>query len=178
MNRLSAREQRLIALAILVGVIALAWIAVVSPIVRGFADRREARAIAVADIQRNARLISSFGAVRGEAAALRRALGVYALSAASPPAAIQAARERLARAVASQAGTLQALRNQPSPAELVRLQADMRITLAGLVGLLHQLEDGRPYAVVDALSVTTGDAAAGPLAPLEIRLEISYSYAG
>jgi hypothetical protein len=122
-------------------------------------------------------LIAAFGALKAEAAAQRRAAATYALSADSAPAATEIARTRVAKAVAADGGLLQALRIQPAPAERVRLQADVRIGLNGLTNLIRRLENDHPYATVDGLLITAPDpSGAGVAPPLEVRLEVSYSY--
>lgn len=178
MNGLTLRERRLVALAILVGLVAASWFAIAQPILNGFAERREARAAARDELGRNARLIADFGAARTRSAALPRIEAVYAIQAPSPAAAAQTARDRLARLVAAGSGTLQATRDQAAPPDLVRLQADLRIPYAGLAGLLRGLESDRPFAVVEALSIAAAEAPiAGAATPLQVRLEVSYGYA-
>ncbi|WP_174300547.1 type II secretion system protein GspM [Caulobacter sp. S45] len=173
---MSLREQRLVALAILVGLVAAVWLAVVSPILHGFDVRRERKATAREELSSDARLIASFGAARGDAERLRQAAGAYAFSAPNPAAAAELARDRLSKSVAAQGGVLQALRDQPTAAGRVRLQADLRISLPQLTALLRRLETDRPFATVDSLTVSAAEEGAGaPSAPLEVRLELTYS---
>ena len=179
MNGLTTRERRLVALGLLVAAIALIWFVAVAPILRGFAARQEARVAAQSQLEHNARLIASFGRLKAEVAAQRRTTSIYALSAASPFAASEAARDRVAKAAVASGGLVQGLRNQPAPAGQVRLQADVRIGLAGLTNLIGRLEDDRPYATVDGLFVTAADASgAAGSTPLEVRLEVSYGFSG
>ena len=177
MSGLTERERRLIALAILVGLIAAAWLLVVSPVLAGFSTRREARAAAAEELTRDARLIADFGAVRGRLAALHQAGGVYAITAPSAAVAAEAARARVAAAVGAAGGLLQAVREQPA-ARGLRLQADMRIGLADLIGLLRRLEQDRPCAAIEGLSIAAPEATGSDgAAPLEVRLELTYGYA-
>ena len=80
MSGLTAREQRLVALGLLVAVLAASWFGVAGPILHGFDTRQEARVSAQSQLQRNARLIASLGRLKAQVAAERRTAPVYALS--------------------------------------------------------------------------------------------------
>lgn len=177
MSNLSPREQRLIALGILMGLLALAWLAVASPIISGFSVRRDARATASDTLSHNARLISSFSALRAQGFAVRRAQAAWAIQSASPAIAAELARERVSRAVADSGGSLQALRDEPGLPGVIRLQGDTQIGLEGLQALLHRLEDQAPYAAVNKLSVAASDTpAAQRSSSLQVRFDVSFNY--
>jgi type II secretory pathway component PulM len=176
MKGLTEREQRLIALAILVGLIAAVWLGIVSPVAHGFAERRDERTAALDELARDARLVSAFRALRAEAAAERDG-GPFVLRAPTLPAALQTARARIAAAVTAQGGTVQALRDQPASLQQVGVEADLRIGLAGLVEVVRRLENDRPVAAIQTLAISAAPAGADPAAPLTVRLDVSYAYA-
>ena len=176
MNGLTARERRLLALGILAGLLAAAWLLVAGPILQGFATRAQVRAQARDTLARDARLTAGFGTARLQAARVRQAADAWSIAAPSPALAAEALRERVARDVAAEAGALQALRTEPSPPGRVRLQADLRIPLIPFTRLVRRLETDRPYATVDTLSVAAAEGgSADASAPLEVRLEFTYA---
>ena len=178
MNRLNAREQKLVALGLLVLMLALAWLLAVGPILQGFQDRRSEREALTDTFQRDARLIRSFPALRAALAAQGKDAPLFAFPTDTAAVARSAAEARLAGAVSRAGGMLHAVRDQPAQAGLVRLRADAALTLPALSGLLSELQQSRPYAIVDALSVaSSGPAVPGPLQTLEVRLEVAYAYA-
>ena len=177
MSGLSPRERRLIAIAILVGVLATIWLGLVSPILSGFTARKQQRIEAAETLRRNARLIASFGVVRSQLVDYRRSGSAWAVQAASLPAATELARARVTRAVADSGGALEALRDQPGRPDLIQLQADTRIDLNGLQALARRLENDSPRAAVSMLSVAAPDTPGGQhVSPLQVRLDVSFSY--
>ena len=178
MSGLTERERKLVALGLLVLALALAWLSVAAPLIQGFQDRSAKREALVDTLRGDARLLRLFPASRRAAAAEAREAGDFAWPTGDAAVARSAAEAKLATAVGSAGGVLRSIRNQPaSPGEL-RLRVEAALTLPALVGLLRQLQDSRPYAVVDALSVTTADPAAShPLPTLEVRVDVDYAYA-
>ena len=129
-------------------------------------------------LDRNARLIAAFSALRAQTVASRVVSRTYAFQAASPSAASDLARARVAAAVVQEGGVLQALRNQAAPYQRLRLQAVMRVGLPGLTRLIRRLETDTPYAAIEGLYITAAEAPAREASPaLEVRLEVSYGYA-
>jgi len=177
MIEMSVRERRLLALGILVLVVAVIWVGGISPILNGFASRKEARDIAIETLRHNARAIAGYKAVRLQLEEVRRTVPNWALEATSLPAATELARKRVTQAVAASGGFLDALRDQPGRDDLITMQVDTRIDLLGLENLLGHLENDRPTGVVNNISVSAADATTAlPASSLQVRLEVSYSY--
>ncbi len=177
MMNLSLRERRLLALAILVAVVALVWLAAVVPILNGFAARQDARETAVETLREDGRAVAAYQDIRLKLADLRRTAPAWAVVAASAPAATEQARARVNRAVADSGGVLEALRDQPGRPDLIQLQGDARIDLIGLQALLRHLEADHPAGVVSALVVAAPDATMAQHAPsLQVRFDVSFSY--
>ncbi len=181
MNGLALRERRLIALALLLALVATAWLGIVRPLIAGFADRADQRAVALDDYARNARIIHSYRRLRAEALAQARSAPELEIIAVSPAMATEAARDRLGRDLAASGASVHAVREQASGAETVRLRADFQISLAGLNTLLRRVHDQAPSGVVDSLSVAADSLAANGAAVrpslLEVRLDVSFAYA-
>src|SRR3546814_13307184 len=58
MNALTGREQRLIAIAILIALVAIAWLGIARPLISGFSERAEVRQRLIAIHQRNEMLVA------------------------------------------------------------------------------------------------------------------------
>lgn len=177
MTRLTAREQKLIALGLLVVALALAWLVVAAPLLQGFEDRAARRQALTDTLRQDARLLRLFPAYRRAADAQAREAGDYAFPTSDPAAARSAAEARVAAMIASAGGVLHAVRDQPAGPGQVRLRAEAALTLPALVDLLHQLQDSRPYALVDGLNVSAADPATQPHSTLEARVDVAYAYA-
>ncbi len=178
MNRLKERERRLLAAALLVAVLAAAWLGIVTPILGGFAVRRAERAQLAAELERDQRLAHVFPRLRAEQVALGLNAGAYAFQTADPAAARSAGEARLATLVTAAGGKLHAVRDEATGAGQVRLRADAALTLHGLVDLLAALRSSRPFAAIEALTVSSGEAPAPQTpAPLEMRIDVVYAYA-
>ena len=176
MQSLSLRERRLIALAILLALIAGAYLVIVAPILGGFATRREARAAAQTSLVRDAGLIASLPRIRADATRVRATLPRYAILAASPATAAEAARERLTALVSSAGGVLEAVRQQSASPSALRYELNLRADLPKLVVLLRRLESEAPLAAIEGLAISTDPGAQGA-PPLRVRLDIVYACA-
>ena len=175
MRPLSARERRLVAVALLLGVIAVAWFAVVGPFVGGFFDRAAQRQELVAEYQRNLRTMASIPVWRQAADSQRRTMQRYAISAQSDQLAVEALKERLTRLAADEGFQISAMQDIESDtaSSQARVRADLQISLTQLHESLRQLETEGPY-VVEYLSVSADRAlATGHASRLAVRLEIS-----
>ena len=76
MKPLSPRERKLVAVALLLGVIALIWIALLQPVLDGFTERAEQRAELADRYAQNERLIGRIGQLRRVAEQQRLRTGV------------------------------------------------------------------------------------------------------
>jgi hypothetical protein len=176
---LTARERRLLALGLLVLAIGLFWLVVIGPLVGGFFDRtRERRDLWVVH-QRNERLIGSMPALRATAEAQRRLAPRFAMAAPSEAAASEAFKDRLRRLATDEGFTIKAIEDLPAdgPAGAVKVRTDLTLTLNQLYETVRRLQSEDAYVVVDYLSVTADRSlAAGRLAPLDVRLELSSAW--
>ncbi len=178
MSGLTERERRLLALGLLVAALAAAWLGIAAPIIGGFSTRRAERAQFTLELERDRRLAHVFPRLRAEQAALAQEAGAYAFQTADAATARSVGEARLAALVTASGGTLHAVRDEAADAGQVRLRADAALTLHGLVGLLAALRSSRPFAVIEALTVSSGEASAPQTpAPLEMRIDVVYAYA-
>lgn len=177
MNSLSVRERRLTALAILVLLIALGWFVLVWPVVDGFAARADDRERRLDDLSRGQRMIGSHRFWRAEAARQRATSRAFEMRAPSAEMAADMARQRLVNAVLAQGGTVRIVREQPGAGGAVRLHAELQLTLTQLTSSLTVVENQKPYAIIEKLSISGNQAAvAGRLSPLDVSIDLGFPY--
>ena len=179
MREMSAREQRLVAVALLVCVVALMWLAIVGPIVDGFSRRAAERDQLQSLLQRNERLIAAAPAWRAEADRQRRSADRFSINAPSERLAAEVLKARIQRLAADEGFNITAIQDQEgaaAPGE-VRVRADEELTLTQLCDSLRRLETEGAYVVVDFLSISADRAlVSGHEAPLDVRLEFTEAY--
>jgi general secretion pathway protein M len=176
MNSLNPRERRLVAIAILIGVVAVVWLGLLSPLIGGFAARQAQRQTLLATYQRDQRLLDAIPVWRAEAEAQKKTQGAYAVEAPSQLQAQEALKQRLG-AVMTEAGasapTVQDLQAD-LPSGWVGARADAQLSLAQLNDSLRRLESEEPYVVVDYVSINAERSfRSGHAGPLDVRLELS-----
>lgn len=172
MSSLSARERRLIAVALLLAAMTFVAYAILGPLLSGFADRAERRAELLELYARNERALDQIAAVRADAETQRASAGRFRIDAPTPGVAADRLRERLAALVAESGGELRAVEDAAGEPGTVRVRLDARLTLGQLVTLLAGCLNNRPVMLVPVLSVTADQALSlGRLSPLDVRLE-------
>ena len=179
MRPLTARERRLVALGLLVLAVGLLWLLVIGPLVGGFFDRAQERRDLWATQRRNERLIASLPALRASAEAQRRLTPRFAIAAPSEAAASEAFKDHIRRVATDEGFTIKGIEDLPAdgPAGAVKLRTDLTLTLNQLYETVRRLQSEDAYVVVDYLSITADRSlAAGRLAPLDVRLELTSAW--
>ncbi len=173
MRPLSARERRLVAIALLLAVVAVVWFLIVGPFVGGFFDRAAERRELIASHQRNERTLASIPIWRKAAEAQRRHAERFAIPAQSEQLAVEALKERLAALATNEGFQITAIQDlDADTAAEAKVRADLQITLTQLHESLRRLETEGPY-VVEYLSVSADRAlATGRSSRLLVRLEV------
>jgi general secretion pathway protein M len=176
---LSAREQKLLALALLVGAIALVWLAIVQPVADGFSARAAEREQLTQTWRRNDRLIAAMPAWRAASEQQSRTADRFSINAPSGGLAAEALKTRIQQLAADEGFNVtgvEELSDQAKPGE-VRVRADGELTLAQLCDSLRRLETEGAFVIVDFISISADRAvASGREAPLDVRLELSAAY--
>jgi general secretion pathway protein M len=179
MNRLSSRERKLVALALLVLAIAVVWLGLIAPVVNGFDQRAAERRNLLAVYQRNQRLMDAMPAWRAQAETQKRTLPTYAIIAPSQSQGQELLNQRLATAISVDGApppTVQDLQTELPPG-WIGSRADAQLTLPQLVASLRRLETEEPYVVVERLSISAEQAFhTGQDGPLSVRLEVSAAF--
>lgn len=179
MRRLTPRERRLIALCVLVLAVVLVWLVIVGPLVGGFLNRATQRRELQATYLRNERLIASLPVLRAAAESQQRNAARFALAAPSSTLAAEALKARLQHLATDEGFAVTAVEDldADAPTGVVRLRADLTITLNQLYDTLRRLESEDAYVVVDYFSVSADRSlASGRLAPIDVRLELSTAW--
>ena len=177
MRQLSARERKIVAIFILVLLIALGWLAMVSPLLGGFSARSDQRQLLRMAYERNSRLINAIPALRRRSEQIRPLRAQVALVAPDPAQAQDRLRERLRNAFAEAGGEVTLVQGVPASGDQVRAWVQGKITLEALQKLLVTQENAAPYLVIESLRISA-DAAleTGRLDKLDVRLEASIPY--
>jgi general secretion pathway protein M len=176
MRPLAPRERRIVALALLVAVVALAWLALVSPLLDGFHDRAQRRAELLVQYQADRRLLGSVSALERAAADQRRGGYLYQITAPSANVAADALKDRVGATLTAAGGAVGSTQQVQAgvPPGWVSARVDAQIGLPQLIAAIRELENEGPYVVVQYLSVEADRAASsGQAAPLEVRLQVS-----
>jgi len=171
---LTARERRLVAIALLLAALAVVWFLIVGPFVGGFFDRAAERRQLIASHQRNERTMASIPVWRKAAEAQRKRAGRFAISAQSEQFAADALKERLASLATDEGFQITAMQDldADTTAPEAKVRADLQISLTQLNESLRRLETEGPY-VVEYLSVSADRAlATGRASRLLVRLEV------
>ena len=179
MRPLSPRERRMSAIGLLVLAIALAWLAVIGPLVGGFVDRAAEREQLKATLLRNRKIMAALPVMRAAAEVQRAGEPRFVISAPSESLAVEILKERLRHLAADEGFSLASVEDlqADAPAGTVRVRADMTVGLRQLTDTVRRLESEGAYVVVDYLSISADRAlAVGRLAPMAVRLELSAAY--
>ncbi len=176
MRPLAPRERRLIALALLAGAGAAAWLALVAPVLDGFQTRAHRREALLAQYKANQRLLASMPALEASALEHRRTASLYQITAPTQGVAVDALKQRLSATLSGAGGDVGAVEQVQAdvPPGWISVRADVQIGLPQFVTGIRQLENEAPYVVVQYASIGADRAAsAGRSAPLDVRLQVS-----
>ncbi len=176
---LSEREQRLLAAALLVAAIALAWFAAAAPLKAGYDARRDRRDAAEARLRHDQRLVAGGQAALGPLVLARAAAGPLTLDAKDAALAGRLAQLRVARAAAQSGVKVAALKTGAADRPLLTVEADLRGDHASLLALLQRLEADAPRARVDHWVETRSEGfqgSEGAPAALDAHLSLTYAY--
>lgn len=174
MKPLSARERKLVAAALLLGAIALAWLAVAQPLLGGFSARAERRQELADQYAQNERLIARIPQLRRTAEDQRKQRAAIALAAPDAGQAAELLKERLETALTASGGELrgtEAIETRPGWA---RASASGVVSNDQLVGWLGSLSAQQPYLVLESLTIGADRAINSNHADLmDVKLEAS-----
>jgi hypothetical protein len=179
MRRLSDREQRILAIGILVLLIAVVWLAVAAPILDGFSKRALEREQLLATYARNQRVLAALPIWRTQLDQQRRTAPIFAIQAPTPGQAGDQLRERLARTFAGAGVEVRAVQDLPSESRKgwVAARIDLRLTQTQLNAGLERLENEEPYVLVDYFAVAAERAfETGQSGPVDVRIDVSARY--
>jgi Type II secretion system (T2SS), protein M subtype b len=154
---LSARERRLAAIGILIGVVVLSWQFGIAPLIDDYIQRSEDRDALTAEYERNDGILAGLLGWRKEAEEQVKTAPAFAIVAPNPQIAVELVSQRIARDVKSAGGVVQVTQpvgDKTSP-EWVHVRSDLQLTMGQLYAVLMQIQSEEPYVVVGYLSVET-----------------------
>ena len=176
MRPLNARERRFVAVGILVGLIAVVWLAILAPLIGGFLDRADEREALTDRYERNERVLAGVPIWRALAREQARTAARYALLAPTEELAAEALKERIGALAQGRPGAVRAIQEIDEGVRpgWVRVRADLELTLDQLYAGLKRLESGEPHVVVESLSIAADRAMeTGQLSPMVVRIEVA-----
>ena len=176
MRPLSDREQKLVAIGLLVLVLAVVWLGAVSPILAGFSERAQERERLMATYSRNQRVLAGFPVWRGQLDRQARDAGRYAILAPTDAAGSDLLRERLTALFTPLGAEITSVQDLAADARKgwVAARIDLRLTEAQLKTGLERLENEEPYVVVDYFAVAAERAfETGRAGPVDVRIDVS-----
>ncbi|MCI3178646.1 hypothetical protein C5708_00090 [Caulobacter sp. CCUG 60055] len=176
MRPLAPRERKLVAVGLLIGAVAAAWLGVAAPLIGGFKARAERREQLLTRYRNGQRLLAAIPVLRTEAQAARQSSAVYRITAPSEGLAADALKRRLAASLTEAGGAVSAVQQVQTdiPAGWISVRADAQINLTQLDASIRRLENESPYVVVEYVSLGADRALqSGRSAPLDVRLQVS-----
>jgi len=172
MRQLSRRESRLVALLLVAAAAALIDLAVINPLLGGFADRAVQRQQLIERYQANDRLITGIPRLRRLAEARSLVAADYTLGASDSASAGEMLRARLQTAVLAAGGEFLAGEDMTAPAHTAAVRISSRIAWPQVPGLLANLENRRPFLTISSLAIGADDAlVTGRTTTLDVQLE-------
>lgn len=174
MNSISARERRLIAILILIGLTAFAWLGVISPVVSGFTARAEQREDLQQQFARNERQIAAITRLRKAVEAQRRGDVDFRTTGATAEDATEALKERVTDVVVGQGGELRAVQDVGDEPGWARIWVEAKMSLPQMTTTLTKLQNQTPFLAVNGVTIAADRALqSGDLDILDVRIEVS-----
>lgn len=177
MSGLSQREQRLVALFLLLLVVWAGWQFVAAPVLDGFAERRRERAELVATLERNQRLIAAIPRLRQRIEAQQVDRARFQLAAASRDTAADLLRQRLQASFERHGASITNVGEGQAAARWAGASAEGVMTLDQLVRVLAELHNQPPYLLITNMTVTADRAfQTRQLEPMNVRIDVAIPY--
>lgn len=174
MSSLNQREQRLIAVLILLLLMASVWLALLTPLLDGYAARRAERVQLAATYQRNERLIAAMPLIRRQFEAQRIDRARFTLAATNRETGADLLRQRLQRAFEQSGASLSSVGGSPAPGRWVGASAEGAASLDQLVRLLAALHNQPPFLVITGLTVVADRAfQSGKLDVMNVKIDVA-----
>ncbi|WCM28035.1 type II secretion system protein GspM [Sphingomonas sp. QA11] len=162
------------ALLILTALVALVHLAIVSPIVGGFATRTERREALTLRYAHNLRTIGSIPRLRRRAEQQRDSIGAFVIEARNVEAGREVLKERLQHTIEHAGGEFREGGDGEGQPGWARARASARMTLPQLTATLDQLQNSSPWLVIETLSVAANDAlVTGQSSTMDVQIEVS-----
>lgn len=174
MKPLSARERKLVAVLLLLGVIALAWLVAVQPLLGGFAARAERTQELADQYAQNERLIARIPQLRRAAEDQRKQRAAFALAAPDAGQAAEMLKERLETTLTAGGGELRGTEAVETRPGWARASVNAVVSNGQLIDWLGALSARQPYLVLESLTIGADRAINSNHADLmDVKLEAS-----
>lgn len=174
MRPVSARERRLVALLILMGIVAAIHFLIVAPIVAGFQSRAGRLERLALTYTHNVRTIATIPRLRRQAEAARTATASFVAVVPNVDAGREWLKERLQGAVEAAGGTFREGGDAEGRPGWARARAAARMSLPQLAAALARLQNQPPWLVVETVSLSAGNTIVPGQSPvMDVEIEAS-----
>lgn len=174
MRPVSARERRLLALLILIGIVAAIHFLVVGPILANFQARADRSDRLALTYTHNVRTIATIPRLRRQAEAARAATASFVAAVPNVDAGREWLKERLQGAVEGAGGTFREGGDAEGRPGWARARAAARMTLPQLTAALARLQNQPPWLVVETVSLSAGNTIVPGQSPvMDVEIEAS-----
>lgn len=172
MKAMSARERKLVAVAILLAVVALAWLGVIAPLASGFSERAERREELRARYAANERLISRIPRLRRAAEQIEARRAAFGIAAADAVQASDHLRERMEAALSASGGELRGSEVIEAEDGWARARVSGSVSNDQMVAWLSALTVSAPYLSIESLTIGADRAAnSNELDRMDVQVE-------
>lgn len=174
MRKLSPRESRLVAIAILLAAIALLFMLIVNPVLDGFRERAARREQLVQTFHLNERRIAAVPALQHEAERQGDAMRALFMAAPDAEQAGEALREKIEAAAEAEGAQVKASESTTSDDGWAHAAIELQLGHAQLAALLQRLNQVKPSLAVDTVTVNAEEAVNNFKSDnLDVRIEAS-----
>ncbi len=171
---MSARERKLVAILILLGLLAALWLGLISPVINGFTGRAALREQLHGEFARNERQIASIPRLRRSIEQQRLGNADFRTAGPNVLAATETLKERMTDLVSTEGGELRAVQDVSNRPGWARIWIEAKMTLPQLVSALTKAQNQTPFLVVNGVSIAADKALqSGKLDILDVRIEVS-----
>ena|ERR1700761_1431422 len=176
MKVISGREQRLVAIALLLLLIFGFTDFAIMPLIEGFVTRAQSREDLMAQYARNDRVLAGLPGWRLQAQAQLQTVSRFAIIAPTMAVGMEMLKQRVTQDVRAAGASPQAF--QPTEADIpkgwIGVRGDLQLTLSQLDAMLIRLQNEEPYVVIDYLSIAAlGNQQPGEPQTLAVRIALS-----
>ncbi len=174
MTSLSSRERRLVAIALLLAVVAIAILGIINPVLSGFSSRAVQRQKLIDQYSQNERLTGRTTSLRKMAEVQKQLLPLFLLAAPNAEDGSELLKARLEAALEKSGGELRASESLEVKPGWAGAGISALVTNDQLTRWLNLLTSEQPYLLLESINITADRALnSGRLDGMDVKIEAS-----